>query len=245
MLRAIGKHMSVKKGDDANFDACRDINGRRLRHVNSEKKLTEWYAMEKERKEEEELQRKERAVAAREVKEQYLQVERDAVVEATKAVTVDIGDAVRQGLKAKKRKNKEAQQQGGNNNDEAGPSKPQDAGVVPEGPSFKKPKTETKKLFHEEAAVATAAPAPTPVVDEAPKQFEPIDLQKAQSQKDLEGYGLDHAKAELMRRGMKCGGTLEDRCKRLWAVRGPPELTGESVPEELKAGGKKKKEKKK
>jgi len=60
MLRALGKHMNVKSGDDANFDACRDINGRRLRHVNSEKKLTEWYAMEEERKREADLEKKEK-----------------------------------------------------------------------------------------------------------------------------------------------------------------------------------------
>lgn len=32
-----------------NFEACRDLNGRRLRHVNNEKRLAEWYAAEKER----------------------------------------------------------------------------------------------------------------------------------------------------------------------------------------------------
>jgi len=266
MLRALGKEMRVAKGEDANMDACRDINGRRIRHVNSEKKLTEWYAMEKERKDEEELKRKEHAVATRDVKEQYLQVERDAVIEASKAVTVTIGNAVRQGLKAKKRKNKEMKQ--GNNDDEAGPSKPQAeqaASAVPGSPSFKKPKTESKKLFNEVGKPAEG-PAPAPAA-EAAKEFDPIDLQKAKSQKDLEvseirsmflrppltpidyctsqAYGLDHVKAELMRRGIKCGGTLEQRCERLWAVRGPPELTGEAVPEELKAGGGKPKNHKK
>ena len=52
--------MTVKTGEDANFDACRDINGRRLRHVNSEKKLTEWYAMEAERNADAELEKKEK-----------------------------------------------------------------------------------------------------------------------------------------------------------------------------------------
>lgn len=33
-----------------NFDACRDMSGRRLRHVNAEKKMEEWLAEEKERK---------------------------------------------------------------------------------------------------------------------------------------------------------------------------------------------------
>ncbi len=32
-----------------NFDACRDLNGRRLRHVNADKKLEDWAAEAKER----------------------------------------------------------------------------------------------------------------------------------------------------------------------------------------------------
>lgn len=32
-----------------NFDACRDLNGRRLRHVNADKKLADWAAEAKER----------------------------------------------------------------------------------------------------------------------------------------------------------------------------------------------------
>ncbi len=32
-----------------NFDACRDLSGRRMRHVNADKKLAEWAAQAKER----------------------------------------------------------------------------------------------------------------------------------------------------------------------------------------------------
>uniref|UniRef100_A0A7S0L8D9 SDE2-like domain-containing protein n=1 Tax=Coccolithus braarudii TaxID=221442 RepID=A0A7S0L8D9_9EUKA len=46
MLRASGKG-GVKT---TNFDACRDLNGRRLRHVNAEVKLSEWEANADERK---------------------------------------------------------------------------------------------------------------------------------------------------------------------------------------------------
>ena len=60
MLRALGK--STKSLEHQ--EACRDIHGRRLRHVNSEKKLIEWYAMEKERKEQDELEKKERRVVS-------------------------------------------------------------------------------------------------------------------------------------------------------------------------------------
>lgn len=47
LLRGAGAKLGQKKTD--NFDACRDLNGRRLRHANNEKKLAEWIAQEKER----------------------------------------------------------------------------------------------------------------------------------------------------------------------------------------------------
>ncbi len=46
MLRKSGKG-GVKT---TNFDACRDLNGRRLKHVNAEVKLREWEAQAEERK---------------------------------------------------------------------------------------------------------------------------------------------------------------------------------------------------
>ena len=46
MLRTAGAR-GVKT---TNFDACRDLNGRRLRHVNAEAQLREWDAQAEERK---------------------------------------------------------------------------------------------------------------------------------------------------------------------------------------------------
>ncbi|MCL7027860.1 hypothetical protein MKW94_013617 [Papaver nudicaule] len=48
LLRGAGTKAGQKKTD--NFDACRDMSGRRLRHVNAERKLEEWKAEEEERK---------------------------------------------------------------------------------------------------------------------------------------------------------------------------------------------------
>lgn len=47
LLRGAATKAGQKK--TRNFDACRDMSGRRLRHVNAEKKLMEWKATEKER----------------------------------------------------------------------------------------------------------------------------------------------------------------------------------------------------
>lgn len=50
MLRAMG---SQKSGfETENVDACRDLSGRRLRHVQDEKKVAEWMAKQHERDEE-------------------------------------------------------------------------------------------------------------------------------------------------------------------------------------------------
>lgn len=48
LLRGAATKAGQKKTN--NFDACRDMSGRRLRHVNAEKKLQEWKAEAEERK---------------------------------------------------------------------------------------------------------------------------------------------------------------------------------------------------
>lgn len=47
-----------------------------------------------------------------------------------------------------------------------------------------------------------------------------IDLDSYKSHEELMELGLDILKGELQVRGLKCGGTLEDRARRLWSVRG-------------------------
>ncbi|XP_037390221.1 replication stress response regulator SDE2 isoform X2 [Pygocentrus nattereri] len=48
----------------------------------------------------------------------------------------------------------------------------------------------------------------------------PLDLLSVNGVEDLEALGLERLKAELMQRGMKCGGTLQERAARLFSVRG-------------------------
>jgi hypothetical protein len=48
LLRGAATKAGQKKTN--NFDACRDMSGRRLRHVNAEKRLEEWRAGEEDRK---------------------------------------------------------------------------------------------------------------------------------------------------------------------------------------------------
>lgn len=48
----------------------------------------------------------------------------------------------------------------------------------------------------------------------------PLDLLSVSRAEELEAVGLERLKAELMKRGMKCGGTLQERAARLFSVRG-------------------------
>ncbi|GLE10394.1 hypothetical protein PINS_up022495 [Pythium insidiosum] len=91
-------------------------------------------------------------------------------------------------------------------------TKTDDVVVEKPKPAEKKPEpvaTEAKKTVEKE---------PKPA---APKQeFPPLDLDKFKTSAELEALGLDALKAELQRRKLKCGGTLEQRAQRLLTVRG-------------------------
>ena len=70
--------------------------------------------------------------------------------------------------------------------------------------------------------------------------LEAIDLMKIESLQDLvKSFDADHLKSELSRRGLKCGGTPEDRANRLWSVRGLSDV------EALRVAGVQNKKKKK
>ncbi|XP_021423999.1 replication stress response regulator SDE2 [Oncorhynchus mykiss] len=57
-------------------------------------------------------------------------------------------------------------------------------------------------------------------VNQAACEDGPLDLQAVHSDKELETLGLDRLKAELIARGMKCGGTLSERAARLFSTVG-------------------------
>eukprot|EP00243_Klebsormidium_subtile_P002494 TRINITY_DN14986_c0_g1_i1.p1 TRINITY_DN14986_c0_g1~~TRINITY_DN14986_c0_g1_i1.p1 ORF type:complete len:374 (-),score=119.03 TRINITY_DN14986_c0_g1_i1:175-1296(-) len=78
-----------------NFDACRDMNGRRLRHVNSEKKLVEWQEQARER-EQEKLAAEQLKKEERELKQK---VEKDDALAQLRVQTEDILDKVEDAVK--------------------------------------------------------------------------------------------------------------------------------------------------
>ncbi|KAI6186790.1 Cathepsin X [Aphelenchoides besseyi] len=72
---------------------------------------------------------------------------------------------------------------------------------------------------------STKQKTPPPTVD-----FELVDLDKFESAKQLESLGLLHLKHALESRGLKCGGTLEERSERLFSVKG---LQPEDYPKKI------------
>lgn len=63
-------------------------------------------------------------------------------------------------------------------------------------------------------------PKNTEAHKDVPVKDEPLDLDNVSSVEELEALSLDKLKKELMARGMKCGGTLQQRAERLYSVKG-------------------------
>ncbi|KAK2708065.1 splicing regulator SDE2-like isoform X2 [Artemia franciscana] len=66
------------------------------------------------------------------------------------------------------------------------------------------------------------------------KEVEEICLEMYNSAEELEPFGLETLKIELQRRGMKCGGSLNERASRLFSVKG---VSLNEIPPSLLVGG--------
>ncbi|XP_073700755.1 splicing regulator SDE2 [Garra rufa] len=67
----------------------------------------------------------------------------------------------------------------------------------------------------------TEAPSTPAESKQAQEEVEgPLDLLSVSGPEQLEALGLERLKKELMERGMKCGGTLQERALRLFSVKG-------------------------
>lgn len=72
--------------------------------------------------------------------------------------------------------------------------------------------------------------------EELNQTFPKVNLHEYSAAKDLEPLGLDHLKTELMRLGLKCGGTIEERAERLFGTKG---MSLASLPKEYFPNNKK------
>lgn len=247
MLRNLGKNIDTK---NMNYDACRDLSGRRLRHVNNEKQLRDWYHQQEDRDKEAAEQKQESKRKLREQKgelmRQYIDHETSTLVEETNDFTEGMGDALLMGIKAKKAKKARLEQ---TNNELTDPSDSQPGKMATNldpTNSEAAASSPAKRLREEPTAGADGelpaeeVAAKKPKVDEPAAPPEPIDLQSLNSEEDLIQLGPDALGAECKRRGLKAGGRVQERAARLWTIRGPPELTGNDVPIKLRAAKPKK-----
>jgi len=236
LLRGAPAKPGVKK--TTNFEACRDLSGRRLRHVNNEKKLERWFLEEKER-------------ALEKVAESYIKkisknkhtFDDDSFNAQTKegveviqgAVEVGLEEAIQ--LKKRKREVKE--------------ESPTDS-IIP----VKRRKTSetSSDLSNSITSMTTTTTTTTTTSQEA---LQPIpahneseilvgeqeikvievnrvedkaqniefDINKYESAEQLQQVGMDILKQELQRRGMKCGGSHKERAERLFKVKGVADLS--------------------
>ncbi|KAK9819052.1 hypothetical protein WJX81_003363 [Elliptochloris bilobata] len=86
-----------------NQDAMRDLSGRRLRHVNADKKLQEWAAEARKRDAEEAERKRLRKLEKQAAREARKQVSLDDVHEAQAAALAAVADALQAGLANGKR----------------------------------------------------------------------------------------------------------------------------------------------
>ncbi|XP_076464189.1 splicing regulator SDE2-like [Babylonia areolata] len=86
-----------------------------------------------------------------------------------------------------------------------------------------------------QSQVSSSDGAPAAAAADPVESTEPIDLDHYSSCQDLQALGMERLKADLMRRGLKCGGSLEERAQRLFSVKG---LATEDIPAKLLAKGK-------
>ena len=74
-----------------------------------------------------------------------------------------------------------------------------------------------------EAAAATSSTTTTTTAAATPKEainYGDIDLAEVNDAIQLEHYGMEHLKWALESRGLKCGGNLQERCRRLLMTKG-------------------------
>lgn len=75
-------------------------------------------------------------------------------------------------------------------------------------------------IISDETSVPPTTSIVKPVAIPEPTVFLPIDLDEIDSAEDLDALGLNHLKHDLQRRGLKCGGALQERASRLFSVKG-------------------------
>ncbi|KAF8571635.1 hypothetical protein P879_02959 [Paragonimus westermani] len=278
MLRAIGSQIEKT----TNHEMCRDLSGRRMRDVNTERKLKEWYANASEREREKMEKYYERRQNRREMlakgplpdhkfsDREYERQKRKITYELQGALDAAIGNILKnksyvdsnvpstsapEGTVPKRARlwieeldgylsSSSSSSDGVRQNDPVGenpksprpvsPSCPTDSAFMITNPiksdsdaitEKQMTSTDPNSTIVSEPSVSIPNPESGSVSQKPTVQpLSDSDLETVSDATSLESFGLEVLKESLSSRGLKCGGTLSERARRLFSVRGlPPE----------------------
>ena len=227
MLRSARGGLDSKK--TTNFDAMRDLSGRRMRHVNNEKKVAEWVAGAPERERQAEAEQAEKGRLKRERQQVHVFAERQ-YAQTVESVRDTVAGGVAVGIIAAKKRQRE-QAEAARRLLEGKPSLEEEEARVAGAAG------EVTKEVSADATDAAVQPPPAKRAKAAPVAAAVEPAQVAPSSSSvvaaplewgthtsaaslLSGCGAEAIKGELMRLGLKCGGTPEQRAERLWSTKG-------------------------
>jgi len=214
LLRGQVMRPGQKKIED-DTSSCRDLNGRRLRHVENEKKIREWREKQAERDLQAQLEKE--AKKKRKAPEPVVEIEPPP--EPTDPE--EMAKAIARGLEEAKRKRAEdLARRNGEEISEAAKTTPVKSATERLAEFRAQQAAEKEQAEKERAQRKTEQPAHAAAEQPKPAEPEALDLGPYSDAKSLEALGPDRLKSALMALGLKCGGTLQQRAERLMSVKG-------------------------
>ncbi|XP_063926836.1 splicing regulator SDE2-like [Zophobas morio] len=236
MLRNLGARSASK--ETTNFEACRDLSGRRLRDIHEEEMLANWIVKEEERKKNEEEKRKKRQANILEGPSHSFDYNK--LGDETKKIKCSIEAAIGEAFSVQSKERVQAIKV----NHRPKPLKIWDEDDLSDSSENTEDLNEFLKNTSLESNVDSFTGKATcgvpsdscPSLDnksckestsgdeikQKKKPLEtnpvqnPIDLCQYKTSQELEELGLEFLKQELLARKLKCGGTLEQRAARLY-----------------------------
>jgi len=236
---------AISKRKITNFDASRDLQGRRIRNVKAHQKIMEWV---KKRKEEEKLVKTELDDFKKAQKESQ-GMKRDIKLtqefkDKVEKWDHEMSNSIRAGLKKAKSENGKVEEFAEPKKKRKGDTEKTkgdghlDDSITMKLASILEEKADNETILTEKIVVGAEIVTenkngegnkPSEVNGKANAEqekvtYEPIDLATISVLPDLVNLGNDHLKHELMRLGLKAGGSLQERAKRLYDIKLKPEL---------------------
>jgi hypothetical protein len=249
---------AISKRKITNFDASRDLQGRRIRNVKYQQKIMEWAKKKKEeekliKKEVDEYNKVQKTIQGVQKDVRLTQEFKDKVDKWDNEMSSSIREGIKKAKKAKSKKQKDdtvkdefeipqkkictekskndAHHQNNHGSDalEAKISKKL-ASILNTGNEEDKIESQGEvkatEHSHSKEEQRSSEDKGQQEKEKAKEEIEytQIDLSGINTMDDLIKLGPDHLKHELVRLGLKCGGSLQEKAKRLYDIKLKPEL---------------------